>query len=38
MNPNEEKRVYFPYEWMTNIQGNIDIYPDNAIVVKVKKI
>lgn len=36
-NSNPDKRVYFPYEWMTNITGPIDVYPDNAIVIKVKK-
>jgi hypothetical protein len=37
MNPCLEKRVYFPYEWMTNIIGGVDVYPDNALVIKVKR-
>lgn len=37
LNSNPEKRVYFPYEWMTNIKGPIDVYPDGAIVVKVSE-
>ena len=32
-----DKRVYFPYEWMTNIHVPIDVYPDNALVIKVKQ-
>ena len=36
-NSNPDKRVYFPYEWMTNITGPIDVYPDGALVIKVKK-
>lgn len=37
LNSNPDKRVYFPYEWMTNIPGPVDVYPDGAIVVKIKK-
>jgi hypothetical protein len=37
MNPCLDKRVYFPYEWMTNINVPIDVYPDNALVIKVKR-
>jgi len=37
MNSYLDKRVYFPYEWMTNIHVPIDVYPDNALVIKVKK-
>ena len=37
MNPCLDKRVYFPYEWMTNIIGDVDVYPDNALVIKVKR-
>jgi hypothetical protein len=33
-NSNPNKRVYFPYEWMTNITGPIDVYPDDALVIK----
>ncbi len=36
-NSNPEKRVYFPHEWMTNITGPIDVYPDGALVIKVSK-
>ena len=36
-NSNPDKRVYFPYEWMTNITGPIDVYPDGALVIKVSK-
>lgn len=35
-NANPNKRVYFPYEWMTNIPGPIDVYPDGALIIKVK--
>jgi hypothetical protein len=36
-NSNPDKRVYFPYEWMTNVTGPIDVYPDGALVIKVSK-
>jgi hypothetical protein len=36
-NSNPDKRVYFPYEWMTNITGPIDVYPDGALVIKCQK-
>ena len=36
-NSNPDKRVYFPYEWMTNVTGPIDVYPDGALVIKVAK-
>ncbi len=35
LNPNEKKDVYFPYEWMTNIEGPIDVYYKGSSVVKV---
>lgn len=38
LNPNPHKRVFFPYEWMTNIQVPIDVYPDGALVIKVSKV
>lgn len=37
LNPNPDKCVYFPYEWMTNIQGPIDVYPNNAFVIRLSK-
>jgi len=36
-NSNPHKRVYFPYEWMTNIAGPIDVYPDGALVIKLPR-
>jgi hypothetical protein len=36
-NSNPDKRVYFPYEWMTNVTGPIDVYPDGALVIKCQR-
>lgn len=36
-NLNPDKRVYFPYEWMTNVPGPIDVYPDGALIIKVSR-
>lgn len=36
-NTNTDKRVYFPHEWMTNIPGPIDVYPDGALIIKCQK-
>jgi hypothetical protein len=36
-NSNPDKRVYFPHEWMTNIAGPIDVYPDGALIIKLPR-
>ncbi len=35
LNDNERKLVYFPHEWMTNIQSKVDVYYKGSRVVKV---
>ncbi len=36
LNQCKNKRVFFPYEWMTNV-SNVDVYPDDAFVIKCAK-